>query len=100
MTASSANSSTFGVLAEVMGFLAFVAIVGHFFVGPFDPPPPKTLDDYLTCSFLALAMLAILMSVIGFISCSSCFYRPSLTSWILVFRHKRSQSIISPNHGT
>jgi hypothetical protein len=39
MTDSRANSSTFGVLAVVMGFLAFAAIVGHFFVGPFDPPP-------------------------------------------------------------
>jgi len=40
MTDSPANSSTFGVLAVVMGFLAFAVIVGHFFVWPFDPPAP------------------------------------------------------------
>lgn len=100
MSDSTAQGSTFGILAVVMGFLALAAVVGHFFVGPIDPPPPvevsiaekaanirdatvaalkgeeytarsnsrpKTLDDYLTYSFLGLAMLAILMSVIGFI---------------------------------
>ena len=88
------------MLGVVLGFLAFAAIVGHFFAGPFDPPPPletsiaekavsirdatvaalkgeeyeaksnvqpRTLDDYLTYSFLALAVIAILMSVIGFV---------------------------------
>ncbi|MDJ0699621.1 MAG: hypothetical protein QNJ07_07165 [Woeseiaceae bacterium] len=33
-------SSTFGILAVALGFLAFAAVVGHFFAGPFDPPPP------------------------------------------------------------
>ncbi|MEM8817602.1 MAG: hypothetical protein AAGE85_17415 [Pseudomonadota bacterium] len=94
------RSSTFGMLAVVFGFLSFAAIVGHFFAGPIDPPPPievslaekaadirdatvaalkgeeyeardvsrpRTLDDYLTYAFVALAMLAILMAVIGFI---------------------------------
>lgn len=94
------NQSIFGILAVVLGFLAFAAVVGHFFAGPIDPPPPievsiadkaasirdatvaalkgeeyeaksavrvRTLDDYLTYSFLALAVIAILMSVIGFV---------------------------------
>lgn len=88
------------MLAVVLGFLAFAAVVGHFFAGPVDPPPPmevsiaekaanirdatvaalkgeeyeaeravrpKTLDDYLTFSFIALAVVAILMAVIGFV---------------------------------
>jgi hypothetical protein len=75
--------------------------VGHFFIGPIDPPPPvevsiaekavdirdatvaalkgeeyeaksvarpRTMDDYLTYGLIGLAMLAILMSVIGFIN--------------------------------
>ena len=100
MTESTTKTSKFGILAVVLGFLAFAAVVGHFFAGPFDPPPPievsiaekaadirdatvaalkgeeyesggnsqpKTLDDYLTYSFMALAMIAILMSVIGFV---------------------------------
>ncbi len=91
---------TFGLLAVVCGGLAFAAVVGHFFVGPFDPPPPvelsiakkaanirdatvaalkgeeytpvtnirqRTLDDYLTYGFIALAVLAILMAVVGFL---------------------------------
>lgn len=95
-----AQSSTFGMFSVAFGFLAFTAIVGHFFAGPFEPPPPiemsvaetavnirdatlaalkgeeyesksatrsRTLDDYLTYSFVALASLAILMAVIGFI---------------------------------
>ena len=99
-TGETAGSSVFGMLAVVLGFLAFAAVVGHFFVGPVDPPPPiemsiadkaasirdatvaalkgeeyeaerkvqpRTLDDYLTYSFIALAVVAILMSVIGFV---------------------------------
>lgn len=99
-TESSAESSMFGMLAVVLGFLAFAGVIGHFFAGPFDPPPPievsiaekavdirdatiaalkgeeyeaertarpKTIDDYLTYSFIALAVVAILMSVIGFV---------------------------------
>ena len=95
-----AESSTFGMFSVVLGFLAFAAVVGHFFAGPFDPPPPietsiaekavdirdatvaalkgeeyeakssvrpKTLDDYLTYSFIGLAMLAIFMSVVAFV---------------------------------
>ena len=94
------ESSMYGMLSVVLGFLAFAAVVGHFFVGPLDPPPPievsiadkavdirdatvaalkgeeyeakqhvrpKTLDDYLTYAFIALAVIAILMSVIGFV---------------------------------
>ena len=89
------------MLSVVFGFLAFAAVVGHFFIGPVDPPPPletsiaekavsirdatvaalkgeeyeatssvrtRTLDDYLTYSFIALDVVAILMSVIGFIN--------------------------------
>lgn len=88
------------MLSVVLGFLAFAAVVGHFFAGPFDPPPPievsiaekaanirdatvaalkgeeyeasrisqpRTLDDYLTYCLMALAVIAILLSVIGFI---------------------------------
>ena len=109
MPEDATRTSTFGILAVVLGFLAFAAVVGHFFAGPFDPPPPlevsiaekaanirdatvaalkgeeyeasatarpKTLDDYLTYSFMALAMMAILMSVIGFIKRESL--RPSI----------------------
>jgi len=94
------RSSTFGILGTVLGFLAFAAVVGHYFVGPIEPPPPvevsiaekaasirdatvaalkgeeyeasservpKTLDDYLVYAFIALAMVAILMAVIGFV---------------------------------
>ena len=100
MTEDSKKTSQFGTLAVILGFLAFAAVVGHFFAGPFDPPPPlevsiaekaadirdatvaalkgeeyeardvsqpRTLDDYLTYSFMALAVSAILMAVIGFI---------------------------------
>ena len=88
------------MLAVIIGFVAFASVVGHFFVGPIDPPPPievsiaekaasirdatvaalkgeeyeaesslrpRTLDDYLTYSFIALATAAIFMSVIGFV---------------------------------
>jgi hypothetical protein len=34
------GSSVFEMLAVALGFLAFAAVVGHFFVGPVDPPPP------------------------------------------------------------
>ena len=94
------KSSGFGMLSVVLGFLAFAAVVAHFFAGPVDPPPPievsiadkavsirdatvaalkgeeyeaernvrpRTLDDYLTYSFIALSVVAILMSVIGFV---------------------------------
>ena len=83
-----------------LGFVAFAAVVGHFFAGPIDPPPPievsiaekaasirdatvaalkgedyeaestvrpRTLDDYLTYALMTLAVLAILMSVVGFV---------------------------------
>lgn len=99
-TGETTASSTFGLLASGLGFLAFAAVVGHFFAGPIDPPPPvevsiaekaasirdatvaalkgedyeaessvrpRTLDDYLTYTFIALAVLAILLSLIGFI---------------------------------
>ena len=100
MNETATTTSTFGILATVLGFLAFAAVVGHFFVGPIDPPPPievsiadkaasirdatvaalkgedyeaesehlpKTLDDYLTYAFIALAMIAILLAVVGFV---------------------------------
>jgi hypothetical protein len=90
----------FGMLAIALGFLAFAGVVGHFFLGPVDPPPPievsiaekavsirdatvaalkgeeyeaernvraRTLDDYLTLSLVALAVVSILLSVIGFV---------------------------------
>ena len=96
----STQRQTFGYVALVLGFLSFASVVGHFFAGPFDPPPPlefsiaekaesirdatiaklkgedyayssstreRTLDDYLTYTFIGLAVLAVLMSVIGFI---------------------------------
>mgnify|MGYP001812383218 CR=1 FL=1 len=99
-TEDTSQKSTFGMLAVILGFLAFAAVVGHFFVGPIDPPPPievsiaekaanirdatvaalkgeeyeaassvraRTLDDYLTYSFIALSVIAILMSAISFI---------------------------------
>lgn len=99
MTEKAAGAG-FGILSIVMGFVAFAAVVGHFFAGPIDPPPPievsiaekaadirdatvaalkgeeyeaeptvrpKTLDDYLTWSFVGLGVLAILMAVIGFV---------------------------------
>lgn len=99
-TNETAKNTIFGTLAVLLGFLAFAAVIGHFFAGPFDPPPPievsiaekaanirdatvaklkgekyeavsdarpRTLDDYLTYSFMALAVIAILFSVIGFI---------------------------------
>ncbi len=34
------RKSGFGMLAVILGFLSFAAIVGLFFVGPIDPPPP------------------------------------------------------------
>ena len=88
------------MLSVIIGFVSFAAVVGHFFAGPFDPPPPveisiaekaveirdatvaalkgeeydassdrrpRTLDDYLTYSFISLAVLAILMAVIDFV---------------------------------
>lgn len=104
-----AKGSIFGILSVVLGFLAFAAVVAHFFAGPIDPPPPlevsiaekaanirdatiaalkgeeyeatsnvrpRTLDDYLTYSFIALAVVAILMSVLGFIRHEN--WRPSV----------------------
>ena len=109
MTENPAKTSKFGMLAVVLGFLSFAAVVGHFFAGPVDPPPPievsiaekaveirdatvaalkgeeyeasgrsrpRTLDDYLTYSFMALAASAILMAVIGFIKHEAI--RPSI----------------------
>ncbi len=94
------TGSTFGLAAVALGFLSFAAVIGHFFAGPLDPPPPieisiaekaanirdatvaalkgeeyeaksqqrpRTLDDYLTYAFMALAGLAILAGVVGFI---------------------------------
>lgn len=99
-TLTTTDNQTFGVLGVVFGFLAFAGVVGHFFAGPVDPPPPievsiaekaasirdatvaalkgedyeakstvrpRTVDDYLTYSFIALAVIAILMAVIGFV---------------------------------
>ena len=40
MADNTPSSSTFGILALALGFLAFAAVVGHFVAGPFDPPPP------------------------------------------------------------
>ncbi len=95
-----AENRRFGLLAVVLGCLAFAGIVGHFFAGPFDPPPPlemsiaeqavkirdatvaalkgeeytaesrvrhRSLDDYLTYSFIATGVLAIILAVVGFI---------------------------------
>ncbi len=41
---SEAPSSTFGMLSVGLGCIAFAAVVGHFFVGPIDPPPPIELS--------------------------------------------------------
>ena len=90
----------FGFAAVAFGFLALAAVLGHFFVGPIDPPPPleisiaekaasirdatvaalkgeeydngssakvRTMDDWLTYAFMAMAGIAILSSIIGFI---------------------------------
>ncbi|MEL7538428.1 MAG: hypothetical protein AAFZ58_10395 [Pseudomonadota bacterium] len=100
MTETTPKTSTYGMLAVVLGFLSFAAVIGHFFVGPLDPPPPletsladkaasirdatvaalkgedyeaeptvraRTLDDYLTYSFIGLGLVAILLGVIGFV---------------------------------
>lgn len=89
------------MLAVVLGFAAFAAVIAHFFAGPIDPPPPvevsiaekavsirdatvaalkgeeyevesaprvRTLDDYLTYTIMGVAVLAILMSLIGFLN--------------------------------
>lgn len=89
-----------GLWSIAFGFIAFMGVVGHFFTGPIDPPPPlevsiaekaakirnatvaalkgedyqaeavvrtRTIDDYLTYAFIALAGLAILLAVIGFV---------------------------------
>ncbi|MEM7613069.1 MAG: hypothetical protein AAF270_15395 [Pseudomonadota bacterium] len=97
---SSHASSCFGVVSIALGFVALAGIVGHFFAGPIDPPPPlevsiadkavairdatvaalkgeeyeaqstarvRTMDDYLTYTFLGLGGLAILAGVIGFV---------------------------------
>ncbi len=34
------KSASFGYAAVILGFLSFAAVVGHFFAGPVDPPPP------------------------------------------------------------
>ncbi len=34
------NNTTFGLISVVLGFMAFAAVVAHFFAGPVDPPPP------------------------------------------------------------
>ena len=97
---NTAGRAKFGYLALALGFLAFAAVLGQFFVGPIDPPPPveisvaekaakirdatvaalkgeeyeaesstrtRTLDDYLTYSIMALAGVAILLAIIGFV---------------------------------
>ncbi len=40
MEATVQNKSTFGIMAIVFGFIAFGGVIGHFFMGPIDPPPP------------------------------------------------------------
>ena len=40
MNEQTAKESTFGIIGVVLGFIAFAAVVGHFFAGPIDPPPP------------------------------------------------------------
>ncbi len=40
MTEAITSSSRFGWTAVLLGFLSFAAVVGHFFIGPIDPPPP------------------------------------------------------------
>ncbi|MDJ0748855.1 MAG: hypothetical protein QNJ11_05190 [Woeseiaceae bacterium] len=40
MTDQTASRSVFGIVSVILGFLAFAAVVGHFFAGPLDPPPP------------------------------------------------------------
>ena len=40
MNAHPEKKSTFGLLGVIFGFAAFAGVVGHFFAGPLDPPPP------------------------------------------------------------
>ncbi|MEM1175730.1 MAG: hypothetical protein AAGI27_13050, partial [Pseudomonadota bacterium] len=47
MTEASTNNSNptqLGWLAVALGFLSFAAVVGHFFIGPIDPPPPMEVS--------------------------------------------------------
>ena len=44
MNDKATQASTFGIAAVVLGFLSFAAIVGHFFAGPIDPPPPVEIS--------------------------------------------------------
>lgn len=39
-TLNTPKPTRLGWLAVVLGFLSFAAVVGHFFAGPIDPPPP------------------------------------------------------------
>ncbi len=43
-TAGNTNTTQLGWLAVVLGFLSFAAVVGHFFAGPIDPPPPMEVS--------------------------------------------------------
>lgn len=40
MSEERSAASPFGLLSVVLGFVAFAAVVMHFYVGPIDPPPP------------------------------------------------------------
>jgi hypothetical protein len=40
VTANAAQPARYGLLSVAFGFLAFAAVIGHFFVGPLDPPAP------------------------------------------------------------
>lgn len=51
------------------------ALKGEEYEAP-NSTPPRTLDDYLTYTFIGVALLAVLMAVIGFVKHES--WRPAL----------------------
>ncbi|MEM9690356.1 MAG: hypothetical protein AAF917_12870 [Pseudomonadota bacterium] len=43
-TNESTHPTRLGWVAVLLGFVSFAAVVGHFFAGPFDPPPPMEVS--------------------------------------------------------
>ncbi len=60
MTDNASTASTFGLSSVALGFLAFAAIVAHFFYGPIDPPPPVEVSLAETAANIRDATVAAL----------------------------------------